>query len=70
VQFALPETQAARYHTPTTLLLGGGLECLGRNKAGPVLPLEGSRLTIKTPVTNNPYTGQEAVFTLVFEWAR
>jgi hypothetical protein len=28
---------------------------------------EGSRLTIKTPLIKNPYTGQQTVSTLVFE---
>lgn len=34
------------------------------------LSLEGSRLTIKTPLIKNPYTGQDTVSTLVFERAR
>ena len=31
------------------------------------LSLEGGRLTIKTPLIKNPYTGQQTVSTLVFE---
>ncbi len=34
------------------------------------LSLEGSRLTIKTPLVKNPYTGEQAVSTLVFEKSR
>jgi Lipocalin-like domain len=34
------------------------------------LSLEGNRLTIKTPLIKNPYTGQQTVSTLVFQRSR
>lgn len=69
VTFAPNPADAAGLKMTTKVDIAWNAEWAGTTQVR-FLSLAGDRLTIRTPMIKNPYTGQDAVATLVFERAR
>lgn len=66
VSFEPDSTDASRLKMTNKVDIAWNAEWAGTTQIR-FLSLQGNRLTIKTPVIKNPFTGEQAVATLVFE---